>query len=94
MRTTVRLPGDLLERAKRRAAAEGTTLAALIEEGLRLVILRKKSPGNGGKVKRGDTLPMSRHSGGLMPGIDPIKINTQIEDIEDIERMQAIARQK
>ena len=48
-RTTVRLPEDLVRRAKRKAAAEGRTLTALIEDGLRLVIAdgQKKA-----KVKR------------------------------------------
>jgi len=32
MRTTVRLPDDLLLRAKRKAAEEGRTLTSLIEE--------------------------------------------------------------
>ena len=32
-RTTVRLPEDLLKRAKRKAAAEGRTLTSLIEKG-------------------------------------------------------------
>ena len=40
-RTTVRLPEDLIKRAKRKAAAEGSTLTALIEEGLRLVVFEK-----------------------------------------------------
>ena len=34
-RTTVRLPKELLRLAKRKAAEEGRTLTALIEEGLR-----------------------------------------------------------
>ena len=37
-RTTVRLPRDLLARAKRKAIAEKRTLTSLIEEGLRLVV--------------------------------------------------------
>ena len=37
-RTTVRLPKDLLTRAKRKALAEDRTLTSLIEEGLRLVV--------------------------------------------------------
>ena len=41
-RTTVRLPEDLIKRAKRKAAAEGSTLTALIEEGLRLVVFPKR----------------------------------------------------
>jgi toxin-antitoxin system PIN domain toxin len=37
-RTTVRLPPELLRRAKRKAAAEGRTLTSLIEDGLWLVV--------------------------------------------------------
>ena len=45
-RTTVRLPQDLLNRAKRKALAERRTLTSLIEEGLRLVVQqRRKLPG-------------------------------------------------
>jgi hypothetical protein len=36
-RTTVRLPEDLLSRAKRKAALENRTLTSLIAEGLRMV---------------------------------------------------------
>jgi hypothetical protein len=42
MKTTVDLPDDLLERAKAMAAGEQTTLKALIEEGLRWVLSRKR----------------------------------------------------
>jgi hypothetical protein len=38
VRATVRLPEDLMLEARRVAAAEGTTLTSLIEEGLRLVV--------------------------------------------------------
>ena len=38
MRTTVRLPEELLSRAKKHAAREGTTLTELIERGLRTVL--------------------------------------------------------
>ena len=37
-RTTVRLPKELLNRARRKAAAEGCTLTSLIEDGLRLAV--------------------------------------------------------
>lgn len=40
MRTTVRLDEDLLRRAKVRAAETGTTLTALIEQGLVAVLQR------------------------------------------------------
>src|SRR5262245_63272612 len=41
-RTTVRLPAELLKRAKRKALAEGRTFTALIEEGLRQVVEEKR----------------------------------------------------
>src|SRR6185312_3772210 len=37
-RTTVRLPDDLIMRAKHKAATEGRSLTALIEDGLRRVL--------------------------------------------------------
>jgi hypothetical protein len=45
MRTTVRLNGPLLERARQEAARQGITLTALIEQGLGLALRRplKKS---------------------------------------------------
>lgn len=85
-RTTVRLPRDLLARAKRKAAAEGRTLTALIEDGLRLVVAEnRKVP----KPKR--VLPrVSTETGGLMPGVDLNKFSAyqEMEDLEYAERMK------
>ncbi|MDQ3710158.1 MAG: type II toxin-antitoxin system VapB family antitoxin [Actinomycetota bacterium] len=39
MKTTLNLDDELLRRAKRRAAARGTTLTALVEEGLRAALV-------------------------------------------------------
>lgn len=62
-RTTVRLPEELLLRAKRKAAAEGRTLTALIEDGLRLVTAESRRP-----EKRKRVLPrISKASGGVRP---------------------------
>ena len=38
MKTTIEVQDDLLERSKRLAQQEGTTLRAVIEEGLRLAL--------------------------------------------------------
>jgi len=65
MRTTVRLDGELLRRAKRRAAETGRTLTALVEDGLRLVLARAASPP---RRERPD-LPVSGRDGAL-PGVD------------------------
>jgi len=58
-RTTVRLPEDLLKRARRKAAAEGRTLTSLIEDGLRLVTAEPLKP----KAKR-VLPPISKAKGG------------------------------
>jgi hypothetical protein len=84
-RTTVRLPEALLSRAKRKAAAEGRTLTALIEEGLRLVVAenRKTKP-----AKR--IMPrVSKASGGLLSGVDLRELE-EAEDLEYIARMRRL----
>jgi len=65
-RTTVRLPDDLLRRAKRKAAAEGRSLTALIEEGIRRVLKERDKPGSGQRRLP----PVSTATGGVMAGID------------------------
>jgi hypothetical protein len=64
MRTTVRLDGHLLERAKARAAEEGRTLTSLIEEGLTIILSSPKG------VRRWVALPVSKAEGGILPGVD------------------------
>ncbi|MGO9596212.1 MAG: hypothetical protein ACLQFF_00255 [Steroidobacteraceae bacterium] len=66
MRTTVRLDEGLLELAKREARRRGTTLTALLEQGLRLVLRRPQAGPRQTRVK----LPVSRASGGTLPGVD------------------------
>lgn len=83
-RTTVRLPEDLLRRAKRKAADEGRTLTALIEDGLRLVVAgsEKSLP----KKKR--TLPrVSKATGGTWPGID-ISNSAALQEMDDLEYVE------
>ena len=66
MRTTVRLDEGLLEQARREAARRGVTLTALIEQGLRMALRRPRSSPRAARVE----LPVSRATGGLLPGID------------------------
>jgi hypothetical protein len=86
-RTTVRLPGDLLDRAKRKAAAEGRTLTSLIEDGLRLVVAEKPRDR---KVKL-PPLRVSSASGGLMPGVD-ISDSAALQEMEDLEYIERLKR--
>jgi len=83
---TVRLPEELLTRARRKAAAEGRRLAALIEEGLRAVVL-SDTP----KPRPGGPLPVSSATGGLRPG-DDISSNAAIQEMEDLEYIERLKR--
>jgi hypothetical protein len=85
-KTTVRLPAELLQRAKRKAVAEGRTLTALIEEGLRQVLEEKQATA---KWKR--KLPrISKATGGLRPGVDLTRLSDiqHMDDLEYVERMK------
>jgi hypothetical protein len=84
MRTTVRLPEDLLRRAKRKAAAEGRTLTALIEDGLRAVVDERERPAKRRRV----ALPVSKATGGLRPGVDL----TRFPDYQEMEDLEYVAR--
>jgi len=67
MRTTVRLDEHLLREAKRKANERGETLTSLIEQGLRLVLVRSR-PQSAGHAQV--ILPVSKARGGTLPGVD------------------------
>ena len=79
-RTTVRLPDDLMRRVKAKAATEGRTLTALIEEGLRRILRERPPAAKAGRV----SLPVSSASGGLMPGID-LSDSAALQEMDDID---------
>ena len=86
-RTTVRLPEDLLNRARRKAAAEGRTLTSLIEDGLRLIVTENTKRTKGKRV-----LPrISKATGGPMPGIELTDLSAlqEIEDLDYIRRIKS-----
>jgi len=84
-RTTVRLPHDLLGRAKRKAAADGRTLASLIEEGLRLVLAEPRS----GRKPRRYPLTLSTATGPPLPGID-ISNSAALQEMDDLEYVERL----
>ena len=83
-RTTVRLPAELLRKAKRKADAEGRTLTALMEDGLRYVVSDKPA----GKKQRTDHAAGQqgdwRHDAG---NHDLGEIIEELDDLEYIERL-------
>ncbi len=66
MRTTVRLDDGLLEQAKVAARQRHRTVTSLIEEGLRLVLTTEIPVRRRARV----VLPVSRETGGVLPGVD------------------------
>ena len=85
-RTTVRLPQDLLDRARRKAVAEGRTLTSLIEDGLRMVVAERQRPAK----KKGGPIRVSKATGGPMPGVDLTRFSAleELDDLEYVERMK------
>ena len=77
MRTTVRLRDELLEKAKRKAAAEGRTLTSLLEEGLAIVVAEPQR-----KPVRLKRLPVSKAKGGVLPGVD-LNSSASLEEVMD-----------
>ncbi len=68
----------MLERAKQEASRRGTTLTALIDEGLRLVLARSRATSHHPRVN----LPVCRAGGGTLPGIDLNESATLLEAME------------
>jgi hypothetical protein len=87
-RTTVRLPDELLRRAKRKAAAEGRTLTSLIEDGLRLVVAQPRPTRSKRVVPR-----ISKATGGLLPGVNLDKMS-DIQEVEDLEYVARMTRMR
>jgi hypothetical protein len=74
-RTTIRLPEDLLRRAKVKASSEGRSFTSLVEEGLYLVL---SPPARSSRQKV--SLPVSKAKGGLQSGVD-LTHNKSILDV-------------
>jgi hypothetical protein len=85
-RTTVRLPKTLLDRARRKAAAEGRSLGSLIEDGLRLALAGR------GQAKQERILPpVSVATGGFAPGID-VNEGAELQEMDDLEYVERMKR--
>jgi hypothetical protein len=80
MRTTVRLDDGLLEQAKAAARQRHTTVTSLIEEGLRLILTNERL-GRRAKV----VLPVSRETGGVLPGVD-LNNSASLQDLMEDRR--------
>jgi hypothetical protein len=64
MKTTVDIPGPLLDEARRTADREGTTLKALVEAGLRRVLVERRGKAVSFRLRDASFL-----GDGLQPGV-------------------------
>ena len=76
MKTTVTLPDSLLKAAKKLAAQERTTVSALIEQGLRQILLERKRP-NEFRLRKATFKGLGRQ-----PGVSTVTWD-QIRDMTD-----------
>jgi hypothetical protein len=81
MRTTVRLDEALLARAKEVARNRGETLTSLLERGLRLAMAGGYKKTKSARID----LPVSKASGGVLPGVDLDRSTALLDRLEDIE---------
>ena len=66
MRTTIRLDDDLLNQARKEAERKEITLTALIDRAIRQILAK----GEPGPPSKNVSLPVSRSTGGTLPGVD------------------------
>jgi hypothetical protein len=69
-----------MHRAKRKAADEGRSLTALIEDSLRRLLEERGSAAKAERVLP----PVSTATGGLLPGID-LNNSAALQEMEDLE---------
>jgi len=79
IRTTIRLPDDLLLAAKRQAMNTGRTLTRVIEDALRSALARDDTVSD----EQSFTLP-TFGTGGLRPGIDLDDSASLLDVMEDV----------
>ena len=79
MRTTVRLPDQLLAKAKQQAAAGGITLNDLIVDAVRASLTTKP-----GRVSEPPRAWPTFRGDGVQPGVD-LDCNAALEDLMDID---------
>jgi len=85
MKTTIEITDDLLTRAKRIAQRDGTTVRALVEEGLRQALKEREQP-----VKR-EIKPLLTTGGGwLLPPYDKLGLTQAIYDDYEARELKTL----
>lgn len=86
-RTTVRLPKELLDKARRKAAREHRTLTGLMEDGLRFILEERPKRPKSTRIE----LPVSSATGGFKPGFETDTLS-KVEELDDLESVERLKR--
>jgi hypothetical protein len=84
MQTTLRLDDELFRQAKAQAAARGVSLTKLVEEAIREHLSRPVA----NPLRRRVRLPVSKATGGLVPGFASLEEALSAADLAD-DRLRA-----
>ncbi|MEK7239784.1 MAG: YlcI/YnfO family protein [Gemmatimonadota bacterium] len=79
MRTTIRLPDQLLAKAKQHAAAGGITLNDLVVDAVRAALAGKT-----GRVSESARAWPTFRGNGVQPGVD-LECNAALDDLMDVD---------
>lgn len=86
MRTTLTLDRDVAEAIEREMRRRDKSLKAVVNDGLR------RGLGLAGKAPEPTRFKVKPHSFGIVPGIDPDKLNQLIDELEVEERSPKLAQ--
>jgi hypothetical protein len=84
MRTTLTLDDDLAEALNRTARHTGRSFKAVVNEAIR----RGLAAGDHPPASKGHPFEVDPQSCGFMPGIDPLRLNQLVDQME-LDRFQA-----
>ena len=89
-RTTIRLPDELMRSVKRKAAAEGRTFTALVEEALRQTL----APAPKTARRKVVLPPVSTATGGLneASGVTWENLANDVQELEDLEYIERMRK--
>lgn len=86
MRTTLTLEPDVAERLASEIRRTGKSLKAAVNDALRVGL------GMGGRRRRPPRFEVEPHAFGLVPGVDPDRLNQLVDELDVEERAQRLAR--
>ena len=78
MRTTLTLDDDLAESLNRTARLTGRSFKAVVNEAIRRGLSRGDAPA----VRSREPFVVEPQACGLMPGIDPLRLNQLVDELE------------